>query len=1064
MRGVFLILGLHIICFSTISAQQNQQANIRKGEHSSGFKWIQAINQNLAFSQLNEIFNLDANHQLQIIKQDLDQIGMEHFRIQHLYNNIPVDGSQIILHTKAQLAQSVSGSLADGNFMDNGVHYSSDQAIEIAKQDRNAKAYAWEQAQSTLGFLHTDLEKSGLAFPKAQLVWFSPNDDEVYTLCYKIDLFSFDPHVREWVYVDAANANIVKKINQICEINVVGQAQTKFLGLQTIIVDSLAPDKFVLRDNTRGNGIITLNAQSSTKLENAVDFEDADNFWNNVNLSKDEIATDAHFGTQSTYDYYKKVFNRNSIDDKGYNLISLVHYDRGWNNASWNGTTMNYGDGDGSTFNPFTFLDVCGHEVTHGLTSNTSNLVYLNESGALNESISDILGVSMKQWRLKKDTTDWSVGQGLYKSNSKIALRDMSNPNKYQNPKYYKGSYWEFTAADNGGVHTNSGVLNYWYYLIAQGGKGSNEAARSFNVKSIGLEKAEQLVYRMNTYYLNPKSNYKDAVAASILVAEDLFGSCSPELESIFSAWYAVGLSDNTGRNQDLYYDSNLNIASSCYLTDQEKISYRILYQSCIDKISSGNQMNYGIIINDTLKYINNLTLNNDLEYGDEIKIDFPISFDFSNVGKYKIKMFHHFSNDPNPENDTLSTIVEKYSDDKSDHSLRSISIQALSFGCTSKGPLRGLLITKYGGCDSLSAGTEIPVGISVNNVISTGLMKIEKTIYRGDSSLSEISINTSNTIQLGNIQLKVFLMNSKDGNRGNDTLRFSNVTRKKELGTNFLMTVAESTIKDTVNFIASLNATAGNSSLRPIQGNMSVRLGGGSPNVNGTRIVPPQTDDEIWSTNKVYKSKACVCANATSAQHLTLKFDMKQHIAGTHNFYFPKLDHTYFAALRYTIDGVQQGPTMRLNSREDTLKVYHKEFALEQFVGKQFELCFEGFGILEQNFDNFRLGDATWLDNIILADEELVSNQDVDFDNELLVNVIASSSVLEIEFQSAVGRAVDLELLDLHSHSLFRTHFTIDSGRSMKSIDKKEWPKGMYFLRITDFKNGKSIIKKIIQ
>ena len=123
-----------------------------------------------------------------------------------------------------------------------------------------------------------------------------------------------------------------------------------------------------------------------TSYGNAVDFTDGDNFWNNTS-NLDNYATDAHWGAEMTYDYFFSMFNRNSIDGNGFALVSYVHYGNNYSNAFWDGQRMTYGDGNN---NPFTALDITGHEITHGLTNFTANLVYQNESGALNESFSDI--------------------------------------------------------------------------------------------------------------------------------------------------------------------------------------------------------------------------------------------------------------------------------------------------------------------------------------------------------------------------------------------------------------------------------------------------------------------------------------------------------------------------------------------------------------------------------------------------------------------------------------------------------------------------------------------------
>jgi len=233
-----------------------------------------------------------------------------------------------------------------------------------------------------------------------------------------------------------------------------------------IITDSIAPDSFILREKGRGKGIETYNLQNGTNYGNAVDFVDDDNYWNNYNAAKDEIATDAHWGTEMTYDFYFNNFGRNSIDDNGFKLRSYLHYSNNYSNAFWNGQWMTYGDGNASS-NPFLSIDIIGHEISHGLTTFTANLIYASQSGAINEGFSDVFGNMIERYA-KPTAYSWELGEDIG-----YVLRDMSNPNSKGDPDTYEGSYWIDTENcvpdnnnDNCGVHTNSSVLNFWFLML----------------------------------------------------------------------------------------------------------------------------------------------------------------------------------------------------------------------------------------------------------------------------------------------------------------------------------------------------------------------------------------------------------------------------------------------------------------------------------------------------------------------------------------------------------------------------------------------------------------------
>jgi Zn-dependent metalloprotease len=192
----------------------------------------------------------------------------------------------------------------------------------------------------------------------------------------------------------------------------------------------------------------------------------------------DNTVNEAFEGLGATYDFYSKVYSRNSIDDEGMHLDATVHFDENYNNAFWNGQQMIFGDGDGAIFNRFTTsVDVIAHELTHGVTGSQANLLYSGESGALNESISDVFGSLVKQF-IKNQTAadaDWLIGQGLFTADVQgTALRSLKapgtaydDPTLGKDPQPSKMSRFVRTSADHGGVHTNSGIPNHAFYVFA---------------------------------------------------------------------------------------------------------------------------------------------------------------------------------------------------------------------------------------------------------------------------------------------------------------------------------------------------------------------------------------------------------------------------------------------------------------------------------------------------------------------------------------------------------------------------------------------------------------------
>lgn len=473
-----------------------------------------------------------------ISKMESDNAGMKHYRYQQYYNGIPVENAVLVAHIKLGKISSQNGKWIKDYPQDlpATAAISVSRALDLAKKEIGARMYKWEIPGEEALLKKNNPSASYL--PKGELVYYSGEQDVVPSalrLAWKFDIYAQEPISRQLVFVDAQSGKILGKRELIHETNAPGTAVTAYSGTQNIMADYTGA-AYRLRETGRGNGINTYNLQKGTSYAAAVDFTDADNNWNNVNANQDEYATDAHWGAEMTYDYFFTKFNRNSIDNAGYALNSYIHYGTAYFNAFWDGYKMTYGDGDAAHGNkPLTSLDVCGHEITHGLTTNTSNLVYSYESGALNEGFSDIFGTAIEAFA-RPSNNDWLLGGDFY------TIRSMSNPNAYNQPDTYLGTNWYTGTGDNGGVHINSGVLNYWFYLLTMGGSGTNDHGVVYNVTGIGMDKAAAIAYRLNTFYLISTSEFFDARILGIQAAEDLYGIGSNEAIQTANAWTAVGL------------------------------------------------------------------------------------------------------------------------------------------------------------------------------------------------------------------------------------------------------------------------------------------------------------------------------------------------------------------------------------------------------------------------------------------------------------------------------------------------------------------------------------------
>lgn len=465
-----------------------------------------------------------------------------------------------------------------------------DAAFEKALAFIHASVYSWQTADSVL----TDGKK-----PVAELVFVDdPAQLKGQRLAFKFNIYALRPVSRSYIYVDAANGEIIfsdaiiKHVNpgfadasaglllnkntdlQISTASITedsksfsnstASADTRYTGTRSITTDQVSAGQYRLRESDRtagannmGSSVQTFNSKTAATYVTAVDFTDADNNWTTAeynNAAKDNAALDAHWGAEKVIDYWWNIHGRRSIDNKGFDIKNYVHYDVSYDNAYWNGTAMTYGDGSGTAgggFNVLTALDVCGHEIGHGLCEFTANLVYSYESGAMNEGFSDIWGACIENYAISIGDVPGGDNKEPFKIGEEIVasaaqpLRSMINPNSTstygRQPDTYLGTYWATGAGDNGGVHTNSGVLNHWFYVLVQGESGTNDNGNVYNVTGIGWTKAEKIAY-VTELNLSSTANYADCRTAAINAVIALYGRCSAEHIAVTNAWYAVGV------------------------------------------------------------------------------------------------------------------------------------------------------------------------------------------------------------------------------------------------------------------------------------------------------------------------------------------------------------------------------------------------------------------------------------------------------------------------------------------------------------------------------------------
>lgn len=444
------------------------------------------------FDDHKAAFRLTDLDEVQVVKVERDEFGMTHIRLHQTHFDLPVEGADLYLHVGSDgIVKTINGLLAGDVEQVPVPEFSSGRKINMLLRQRLHAQRIQMLEDPVLVYRARPNHRARLAW-RCILNW---SDEQ--------------SSYQDKVYLDAKTGAVIDRIGLLHD------------ALYRKIYD--------------GN--------NSTSMPGSLMFSEGGS-------SSDQVAMAAYNNTGTVYNFYNTVFGRDSYNGSGAQIPSTVHhvFDMGNgqttpNNAAWSDyyKAFMFGDGDGSSFAPLAYaLDVAAHELTHAVTSSTANLEYSNESGAVNEMMSDIMGTACEEWHDGAVSANtWKMGEAVYTPNTEgDALRYLNDPAADgSSPDYYPDRYTG--TQDYGGVHINMCIGTLAYYLMSEGGT-HPRGKTTINVPAIGIEKARSIFYRALTHYMTSTTDYEGARNATADAATELYGAT--EEAAVQKAWDAVGV------------------------------------------------------------------------------------------------------------------------------------------------------------------------------------------------------------------------------------------------------------------------------------------------------------------------------------------------------------------------------------------------------------------------------------------------------------------------------------------------------------------------------------------
>ncbi len=499
------------------------------------------------FVTMKEAFGLTANDQMKLLKIKSDNIGFRHYRYQQYYKSHKVVYAEFIVHQNAEgMVKSANGVLVTGLNASDNAALSEKTGLEKALVFMGAKKYLWQNDVLETTLKQQEKNQNATYFPKGELVYVPDNFDsdfkaDRYKLAWQFKIYTDDKDVSaKSVYVDAGSGKIIHYTNISMNCSTSSGNASAFNG--NVSVSTNLSGSYQSLNNCQTTQIRVYNCNGGAASNTY--YTDADNAWAN------QSAVQAMWGAAQTYAYFNSTHSRQSWDGSNGDMIAYNNAYSGQNNACWGCTgnqTIFYAGNTTAATDDWNTNDIMGHEFTHGVTQAAAGLIYNKESGALNESFSDIFGEMVESY--SESNCDWLVGA------DRGAIRSFINPNAYGDPDTYLGTNYKTTSPctpsdpnDQCGVHSNSSIQNRMFYLLSNGGSGTTDFGVPYNVTSIGRFKARDIGYRALDLYLTGSNGFIDARAAWLHAAYDLYGGCTSEIIAVGDAWHAVGVESTSSQ------------------------------------------------------------------------------------------------------------------------------------------------------------------------------------------------------------------------------------------------------------------------------------------------------------------------------------------------------------------------------------------------------------------------------------------------------------------------------------------------------------------------------------
>lgn len=548
-----------------ISGKLDEKTRSGKSLEEQSFTYIEKVGKVIGI--------INPWEELKLVDSNTDDLGQTHLKFNQIFNGVEILGAEVVTHSDRNVINYVNGNW---HFRPKGINTNASLSSEQAISKLNLANIEKNDEEENFG-IYSNMK------PISKLVLLPQN--ETYKLVYQI--IAYPDLLHRWEYlVDAHTGEIVNQHMNSCKLHnhkfenseLNSDFSTSIKELSNfnnqqpfqLNIQPMADGHVVMQGKDLFGITRTVNSYEKTSLRYMIDANrdmfkatstlpnnptgaiwtiDAGNrkpvnqrySYNHIstssNLWDNPSAISAHFNGSKSYEYFKNTFGRNSIDGRGGTVISFINVadedGSSMGNAFWNGQGLYYGNGDSGFFPLARALDVAGHEMAHGVIQNTANLNYENESGALNESFADVFGSLI-------DRDDWKIGEDVVRLSEfpSGALRDLEDPNnrapkdnynKGYQPKVYSNRYKG--TEDNGGVHINSGIPNYAYFLFASNSQ-------------VGKDRAEKVYFRALSTYLTRSSRFVDCRAAIIKSSQDLYGDAVAKIAE--NAWNSVEVFGST--------------------------------------------------------------------------------------------------------------------------------------------------------------------------------------------------------------------------------------------------------------------------------------------------------------------------------------------------------------------------------------------------------------------------------------------------------------------------------------------------------------------------------------